>query len=98
MSIRRQMCPNEMCGHYRVATRLLGGCECGVALVPFLTEHEPTNEQLGRLVSMFSTSSAEVPNISAEAAAAALDRDPALRQAWLVRHGELQVALKGAAA
>lgn len=93
MSGRWQMCPNEACSNYRVATRLLGGCECGAAFVPYASEVEPTNEQLGWLVSLFATGTPEVENISVEVATAALDGDPALRAAWLVRHGELQAAL-----
>lgn len=88
------MCPNEECQHYRKPTRLLGGCDCGTALVP-VEPTEPTNMQLGRLVSLFSTQTPEVPSISAEEAAAHLDASPALRVAWLERHREFQAALKG---
>ena len=95
---RPQMCPNEACPSYRVATRLLGGCDCGAAFVPYVTEVEPTNEQLGRLVSLFSTKTPEVENITVEAATAVLDADPELRAAWLVRHGEFQLLLKGGSA
>lgn len=42
------MCPNEACAKYREETRVLGGCECGTALVPWAPP-EPTNEQLENL-------------------------------------------------
>jgi len=98
MKVRFHMCPNEDCTSYRVARRVLGGCECGAQLVPYTTEVEPTNEQLARLVSLFSTQAEGVEAISVEAAKAALDRDPGLRAAWLVRHGELQAQMAGARA
>lgn len=89
-----RMCANEECERYRKATRLLGGCECGEPLVPFVVENEPTNEQLARLISFFSTSAPDCENISVEEAHAELDASPRLREAWLVRHGEVQMAIK----
>ncbi len=75
-----RMCPNEACESYRVATRLLGGCECGSALVAYATEVEPTNEQLARLVSLFATQTPEVPNVSVEMVQDLLDRKPELQR------------------
>jgi hypothetical protein len=91
------MCPNERCEHYGKPTGLLGGCDCGEPLVPFSAE--PTNEQLARLVSMFSTSTVAsedgIGPISVEQAKRELDEFPSLRRAWLVRHREVQAALRG---
>lgn len=97
--MKRSMCPNEACPRYGQETRLLGGCDCGTLLVRYRTE--PTNEQLARLVSMFSMSTVAeeegIGPISVEMAQQWLDADPSLRAAWLVRHREVQAAIGGAA-
>jgi hypothetical protein len=45
--VNQRMCPHETCEHYRVPTVLLGGCDCGTALVAYRDASEPTNEQGG---------------------------------------------------
>lgn len=40
------MCPNESCDRYGVETGLMGGCECGTALVTFKTVDEQINDTL----------------------------------------------------
>lgn len=94
---QQRMCPNERCERYRQPTGLHGGCDCGEPLVPF--SDEPTNEQLARLVYMFSmsmiASEAGMGPISVEQAKRELDDHPSLRRAWLVRHREFQAALRG---
>lgn len=91
------MCPNEQCEHHGKSTGLLGGCDCGTALVTYCDPSEPTNEQLGRLVSLFSTTTPGVEPVSAEVTANILDREPQLRAAWIERHREFQAALRGEA-
>lgn len=49
---RQQMCPNEACERYREPTGLMGGCECGTALVAWKPA-EPTNQQLENLCAAF---------------------------------------------
>lgn len=87
-----RMCPNRACGHYGLPTRLLGGCDCGCALVPFRNPTEPSNEQLARLVWAFSMGTPEVPLVDVKEAKLALDASPELRAAWLERHREMQAA------
>jgi hypothetical protein len=97
-----RICPNEACGNYRKRTRLLGGCGCGTPLVPWVDPVEPTNEQLARVAYVFSISAsaraAGVMPIDVGVAIGVLDNSPVLRAAWLVRHRELQDAIKGHAA
>jgi hypothetical protein len=97
-----RMCPNTACEHHGQPTRLLGGCDCGTPLVPWVDPSEPTNEQLARLAFAFSISrsaqAAGVTPIDVEAATRLLDHSPALRTAWLGRHREVQGAIKGRAA
>jgi hypothetical protein len=92
--VSKRMCPNEACERYREPTGLLGGCDCGAALVSY--SDEPTNMQLGRLVSLFSKRYPEVPSIPAKQAAGILEASPSLRAAWLERHREFQAALNAA--
>ena len=44
------MCPNAECAKHRQPTGLMGGCDCGTALVPFKTEDEETREALWDLM------------------------------------------------
>ena len=96
MKVTYRMCGNPDCGWYRISTKLLGGCDCGHALEPYRSADEPSNEILGNLIEAFSMSNPETPTIPAAEAAALLNRAPALREAWLIRHGEVQVAIWGA--
>lgn len=91
MSTQR-MCPNEACEHHGKPTALRGGCDCGTALVPFSTE--PTNEQLARLVAVFSSTTPGIDPVSVEVAQEILDRLPAVRAEWLERHREVQAAVR----
>lgn len=43
------MCPNDNCAKYGQETALMGGCECGTALVPYAPP-EPTDDQLESLM------------------------------------------------
>jgi hypothetical protein len=72
---RRHMCPNRECERYGVETGLMGGCECGTALVPYAPP-EPTNEQLENLMLVMG-----LPVVSGMA-----DRNPAWREGMLNFH------------
>lgn len=37
---RKNMCPNEACERYGEVVSVMGGCDCGTALVPYLTPEE----------------------------------------------------------
>lgn len=46
----RRMCPNEACEKYGQPTGIMGGCDCGTALVPFKTQQEIDDEALWALL------------------------------------------------
>lgn len=99
MSAKRSMCPNERCEHYRKPTGLLGGCDCGEALVPFVSGEEPSDEILGNFASAFSATTPEVPYVPPAEAARVIAAHPELRAAWLERYREryreVQEAIRG---
>lgn len=40
------MCPNPECVKHREPTGLMGGCDCGTALVPFKSEDDEIRDAL----------------------------------------------------
>lgn len=94
MSAKRSMCPNASCEHYGKPTGLLGGCDCGEALVPFVSGEEPSDEILGNLASALSAITPEVPYVSPTHAARLVAASPRLRAVWLERHREVQEAIR----
>lgn len=93
MKPRKQMCPNASCEHFQQATGILGGCECGTALVPFYMP--PTDDQLEKFIAVLMR--AEVhrrgfqvsDTVVAHAVRIAM-RHPADKAMWLDRHRQLQ--------
>lgn len=84
MPKRRNMCPDETCERYGVETGLMGGCECGTALVAF--KSEPTDEQLERtMVAM------GIPATTA----VMMTMVPSLRQGAVQFHALVQQAMNG---
>lgn len=81
---RKQMCPNETCEHYREPTGLMGGCSCGVALVPY-TPPEPTNEQLENFCAV----------MGLPVWPGWFDRNPTMRQGALNLHRLVQRSFDG---
>ena len=47
----KRMCPNEACGRFNQPTGLMGGCDCGAALVPYKSLDDQVNEALWNLMS-----------------------------------------------
>lgn len=46
MSRGKRMCPNEVCDRYGVETGLMGGCDCGVQLVPYRSRDQQIDDAL----------------------------------------------------
>lgn len=88
-----QMCQNEDCSNYRVATKLMGGCECGEPLVRYQARDKPTVRQLAEFISAVSSVDPAIPNRSVEWAERELEQSPEAQER-LVRHFE---QLEGAA-
>jgi hypothetical protein len=81
---RRQMCPNADCEKHGQPTGIMGGCDCGTALVPY--KSEPTDEQLERtMVAM---------GIPANTAVM-MTLTPGLREGALDFHALVQRAMNG---
>jgi hypothetical protein len=45
------MCPNHECERHGEPTGLMGGCDCGTALVPYRTRDEQVDDALWELAS-----------------------------------------------
>lgn len=54
---------------------------------------EPTNEQLARLIAVFSSTTPDLEPVSVAVAQGILDRLPAVRAEWLERHREVQAVV-----
>lgn len=48
---RKRMCPNDRCEKFNQPTGLMGGCDCGTALVPYQTMDEMVDDALWKLAS-----------------------------------------------
>jgi hypothetical protein len=46
MAKTQRMCPNEHCPKFGEATGLMGGCDCGTALVPYRTADQIISDAL----------------------------------------------------
>lgn len=51
MPKRRNMCPSESCERYGVETGLMGGCECGTALVAFKSREQQIDDAMWEALS-----------------------------------------------
>lgn len=94
---RRQMCPNDACEHFQEPTGVLGGCECGTALVPFYVP--PTDTQLENFIYVLLKVKADALGLpdNTPGVVLALDMimgDPDSKAEWLKRHRELQESVR----
>lgn len=47
----KRMCPNQACEKHGEPTGLMGGCDCGTALVPYRSFEEQVDDALWELAS-----------------------------------------------
>jgi hypothetical protein len=47
----QRMCPNKACEKHGEPTGLMGGCDCGTALVPYRTREQQVDDALWALAS-----------------------------------------------
>jgi hypothetical protein len=49
--VSRRMCPNDACEKHGQPTGLMGGCDCGTALVPYRTRDQMVDDALWEITS-----------------------------------------------
>lgn len=85
------MCPNAACEQFQHPTGLIGGCDCGTALVNYYVP--PTDEQLENFARAILTAEAarqEAYSFSVEFAVLMIMERPDLKAQWLKRHRKVQ--------
>lgn len=89
---RKRMCPNADCEKFQQPTGMMGGCECGTALVEYYIP--PTDDQLESFIRVLLQAEAAragvmSPNAGAIAAGFIM-LDPKKKAMWLAEHRRFQ--------
>lgn len=86
------MCPNPECPEYSKRRTVLGGCECGTALIPWRDPDVPTVEQIAYIVcDVAELEGKPVPRNEIERI---LHRDQKIHEMWLNKLSEIDWKLR----
>jgi hypothetical protein len=92
MAKGKRMCPNEACLNYQQPTGMMGGCECGAALVEYYIP--PADDQLENFIYVCMREQARrlgMADSNAPAFAAGMAMlNPTVKAQWLAQHRTLQ--------
>lgn len=93
----KRMCPNQDCAKYQEPTGIMGGCECGTALVDYYIA--PNDDQLWSFTRVMLRAEADRRGFPVSDMALSMATEMALRgpgkAEWLANHRKMQDLANG---